>query len=63
LKTDTSEWVTKFFPAKAKLWQEGESAGRSGKPQAQDDPSYVLGYLKGEIAREEAENGEPWSSV
>jgi hypothetical protein len=41
------------------FWRAGWTAGRSGKERALgygDHPAYNLGYLRGEVALEEAQN-------
>lgn len=38
-------------------WKEGKSDGRSGKDAAHRGPVYQLGFGRGVVAREEAENG------
>ena len=38
-------------------WDAGWNDGRDGKDKTSDDPTYLLGYNVGEIAKEEAENG------
>lgn len=42
------------------VWDKGYEDGRSGEPESNPDPRYMLGYLRGEIAAEEAENGSEW---
>ena len=41
----------------ARRWRHGWNDGHAGKPVADADPSYKLGYHRGEIAQEEAANG------
>ena len=38
-------------------YDRGYKQGRAGKDSESDDPSYRLGYCKGESALEEAQNG------
>jgi len=38
-------------------WEQGYSDGRAGLPNQRDDPVYLLGYGRGVVALEEAENG------
>lgn len=38
-------------------WMEGYSDGRRGSSSNSEDPSYSLGYDRGLVALEEAENG------
>lgn len=52
-----AEWVIKFVPAVRKLYDEGWDDGRARKEMRSDDPTYRLGWLAGECALEEYENG------
>lgn len=45
------------------LYNEGWLDGRANLDPAMDDNTYRLGWLNGECAREEAENGCSWSEV
>lgn len=39
----------------------GKEAGRAGKPCPEGvHPSFLLGWVNGTVALEEAENGSPW---
>lgn len=38
-------------------YKNGRSDGRQAKSQASSDPTYLLGYHKGIVALEEAQNG------
>jgi len=41
-----------------RVWLLGYQDGRAGRAKAlPDDPTYILGYTRGECAAEEAENG------
>lgn len=45
-------------------WGAGYHQGRSGgKKPAEANPTFTLGYLNGESALEEAQNGEPFFSA
>ena len=39
------------------LWEAGYKKGRGGQEPTNDDPVYMLGYGRGVVALEEAENG------
>lgn len=45
------------------FYDKGYRQGRGGKQLADPNPSYNLGYLRGVVALEEAENGEPFSDA
>lgn len=51
------EWVIKFVPAEKILWHEGWVDGRAGRDPQKDEPVYLLGYSRGQVALEEYENG------
>jgi hypothetical protein len=44
-------------------FEAGKTDGRTGLSQADTDPHYVMGWLRGESALEAAENGEEWTRL
>ena len=44
------------------LWHKGWDEGRSGELHpSEDDPTFVLGFIQGEVALEEAQNSENYT--
>lgn len=41
-------------------WIDGNDHGRSRMPQISDDPQYVMGWIHGDAAADEAENSSSW---
>lgn len=46
------------IPAFMHKYRKGWDDGRTWKPEASQDPTYVIGYGNGVCSAEEAENGE-----
>ncbi len=42
-------------------WERGYEDGRARRPEASTDHPYALGWLKGNVAAEEAMESVPWS--
>jgi len=51
------EWVIRFLPEEKIFWRVGWDDARGRRNPQMDNPVYVLGFLAGEVAREEYENG------
>jgi hypothetical protein len=49
-----------LVPENLESWQLGQSHGRGGQDPLSDSPVYVMGWLRGNVALEEAENGCDW---